>query len=392
VTQDLKTIRIALLGAGGRGRSVINNYLDIPGCQLAAVVDPSQDSLDEAKAALGPRAAGAQFTTNLDAWLKHPDCDLVTINSWDPQHAENSIACLQAGLNIIVAKPMTQSTKDADAVYRAWQKSGKIGLVDMQIRTTPVIVKALEIIASGAIGKVRLITCMDSVGRGGVEFRTSRRRRRDQIKSWTLAKGVHFLDLLNLFANSDPTKVYASGGLAVYGGDKPNDLTCDKCDLKNTCAFSGYTANIGGMPYPTPTASCVFAKEVDVNDHMVASIQYASGLRASYTECYFTPEYQTTYDIIGDAGALFVRYAMDNRHYLQLRPRQSAHVTTIPVYADGAHGGGDTQLARDTIQAIRENKQIEPSIRTGRQAVALCEAIDQSSDSGMPVNIPGLPE
>src|SRR5690348_11252097 len=98
MTQEPPTIRIALLGAGGRGRSVINNYLDLPGCRLAAVVDPSQDSLDKARASLGQRAGGAQFTTDLDAWLKNPGCDLVTINSWDPQHAQNTIACLQAGL------------------------------------------------------------------------------------------------------------------------------------------------------------------------------------------------------------------------------------------------------------------------------------------------------
>src|SRR5690606_2297183 len=98
-------------------------------------------------------------------------------------HAENAIACFEAGFNVQVAKPMAQSTSQADAIVRAWESSGRLGVVDMQIRVSSLITRAMELIHAGEIGRVRLISCFDYVGRGGVEFRRTRSRRRDMIRS-----------------------------------------------------------------------------------------------------------------------------------------------------------------------------------------------------------------
>jgi|GEM_PF-7132436 len=389
------SLKIALLGAGGRGRSVLRNWVNLTECDVTAIVDPSQESIDRTKKLIGPAVAKAETVLDVNNWHSRAGCDLVLINSWDPQHAENCLACFEAGLNVMVAKPMAQSVEQADEVYRAWKQSGCLGVVDMQIRTASVIEAAMQIIQSGEIGNVKLIQCCDYVGRSGTEFRTTRRRRRDMIRSWTLAKGVHFLDLLNMFAGSDPTRVYASGGRSVFGGDKPNDLQCCDCNERDTCLYEGSRMTMGGIPYPNPKAGCVYSEEIDITDNVVAAIDYANGVRASYTECYFTPEYQTTYDIIGDRGSMFVRYAMDNRLYLEVRPLISAERRRIDFYpaeeGGGAHGGGDHQIIKRVAAALQEGKQVHPDIRDGRQAVALCEAIDQSVESGMPVTVPAVP-
>lgn len=386
-----RTLKIALLGAGGRGRAVIRNWITLGRCQLGAVVDPSQDSLDRTRKALGDLGKDALYTRDVQGWLKKADCDLVTINSWDPQHAQNAIDCFEAGLNVQVAKPMTQTTADADRVYLAWKKSGKLGVVDMQLRCSELVKTAMNVIRSGRLGTIRLISCFDYVGRSGVEFRYQRSRRRDMIQSWTLAKGVHFLDMLNGFMDDHPVRVFASGGRAVFGGDKPNDLTCDRCEERTTCDYEGSKTLIGGIPYPNPKSGCVFARETDVNDHLVATIDYQRGGRASYTECYFTPEYQTLYDIIGDKGAMQVRYGMDNRHFIQVRQRTSPRLEHIPIYAQGAHGGGDDAIILAIVDALRTGKPMKPDILDGRMSVALCQALDQSVECRMPVEIPPLP-
>lgn len=390
-------LKVALLGAGGRGRSVLRNWVKITGCEVTAIVDPSTASIEATRKLLGDSVKNAADVTDVNSWYASADADMVLINSWDPQHAENCIACFEAGLNVMVAKPMAQSTEQADDVYRAWKKSGCMGVVDMQIRTASVTEKAMSLIAEGAIGKVRLIQCFDYVGRSGVEFRHTRSRRRDMIRSWTLAKGVHFLDLVNMFAASDPTRVFASGGRDVFGGDKPNDLHCNECDERDTCRYEGSKTVIGGIPFPNPKAGCVFAKEMDVNDNTVATIDYANGVRASYVECYFTPEYQTTYEIIGDRGAMFVRYAMDNRLWLEVRPLGTAERRRWDFYPaeedGGAHGGGDVRIIKRVAAALQNpGTHPTPDIRDGRQAVALCEAIDTSVDTGQIVMVPPLPK
>lgn len=386
---DDRTLNIVLLGAGGRGRSVLKQWLESVDCRVSAIVDPSAESIERTRAAMDGRVNDAEAVTDVAGWYGRASCDLVLINSWDPQHAENAIDCFNAGLNIMIAKPMAQTTAQADAVVDAWRRSGRIGIVDMQIRTSSVVEKAMELIREGAIGRVRLVTCFDYVGRSGVEFRHQRSRRRDMIRSWTLAKGVHFLDLLNLFAGSDPVRVYASAGRDVFGGDKPDDLHCDACDERETCFYEGSRIMIGGEPFPNPKNGCVYSKETDINDNCVAAIDYASGVRASYVECYFTPEYQTTYEIVGDRGSIFLRYAMDNRLYLVLRPLMSARQERYDFYPKhGAHGGGDHNITLQAAEAIRAGEPMHPDIRDGRYAVALAEAIDRSADERQPVDIP----
>lgn len=385
------SVSVAFLGVGARARGVIGNWIDA-GARVAALVDPSADSLAATRAKFGSALADAEDATDIDGYLKRADCDLVVINSWDPHHAENLVQCFDAGRNAMVAKPMTQTLEEADRVYRAWRRSGRIGIVDMQIRTSLLVREAMRIIDAGTIGEVKLIDCFDMVGFGGAFQRSPRSRRRDMIHSLTLAKGVHFLDLCNLFMGDDPVRVFATGGRNFFGGDMPDDLHCADCDRKDTCLYDGAKAMIGGQPFPNRSSHCVYAKEVDVVDNLAATIEYRRGGRISYAECHGTVEYETRYDIIGTKGSLYVRYAMDNRLFLELRLLGSPSVERIPIYANGAHGGGDVQIVRDVVGAIREGRQPQPDIRAGRQAVALCQAVDRSIDTRMPVDIPLPPE
>lgn len=389
---ETRKLRVALLGAGARGRAVILNWVQHGDCELAAVVDPSPESLAKARAAVGVHGEKTEYVTDIDGWLRRAAVDLVCINSWDPQHAENAVACFAAGLNLIVAKPMTQTTADADRVYTAWLKSGKLGFVDMQLRTSALVRKAQEIIRVGTIGQVRFIDVFDKVGFHGAFQRQHRSRRKDMIGSLTLAKGVHFLDLCNGFAGDvAPARVFAFGGVDFFGGNMPDELACQDCERGTDCLYHGSRATIAGQPFPARNSLCVYAKEVNVVDNLAATILYSNGIKASYAECHGTVEYETLYDIIGTKGSLFVRYSMDNRLHLDLRLIGSPSTEHIPVYVDGAHGGGDIQIVKQVTQAVREGRQCEPSIRAGRQAVALCEAIDRSIESGQAVDIPPLP-
>ena len=390
-------LRLALLGAGGRGRSVLSNWFKHTDARLVAIVDPSPESHARLRQTFGDKVADAQSFTDVKGWYNQADCDLVLIASFDPQHAENCIDCFNAGLNLMVAKPMAQTIEQSDDIYLAWKRSGRIGVVDMQLRHTLLIEKAMQIIQQGQLGNIRFIQCSDYVGRGGVEFRSTRYRTKQSIQSWTLAKGVHFLDLLNLFAGGNPRRVYASGSRDVYGGSKPNDLTCEVCDERDRCFWVGSKMAIGGIAYPEKNSKCVFASEIDIIDNAAAVIDYDNGVRACYTECYFTPEYQTTYDIIGDRGAMFIRYAMDARLYIEVRPIGSAQLQRFDFYpheqGGGAHGGGDVRIIKDMHQAMTQNQAhtFQPDIHAGRQAVALCLSIDESIHQGQPVIVPPLP-
>ena len=85
----------------------------------------------------------------------------------------------------------------------------------------------------------------------------------------------------------------AFGSLDFFGGDKPNDLTCPECDERETCT----EAMSGGR-----RVQCAFRQEVDVEDNQVMIMELEGGIKASYLQCHFTPDYHRNYTFIGTEG------------------------------------------------------------------------------------------
>jgi predicted dehydrogenase len=69
-----------------------------------------------------------------------------------------SVACLEAGLHVLVEKPMCTSMAEADQMIRAAKKSGRKLYVGYNKRLAPSHRKAKELIEEGRLGKVVYVT------------------------------------------------------------------------------------------------------------------------------------------------------------------------------------------------------------------------------------------
>ncbi len=76
-----RPIRLALLGAGGRGRAVLANWIALTDCKVTAVVDPNPEALKAVRDRFGDAVRNAEFVTDLPAWYRRADADIVTIHS-----------------------------------------------------------------------------------------------------------------------------------------------------------------------------------------------------------------------------------------------------------------------------------------------------------------------
>ena len=72
-------------------------------------------------------------------------------------HAEIAIACLQAGCNVLVEKPMALEVAEADAMIAAAQASGKLLAINFQHRQRPEVRAARRLIQEGRLGKLQRI-------------------------------------------------------------------------------------------------------------------------------------------------------------------------------------------------------------------------------------------
>ena len=85
------------------------------------------------------------------------EVEAIYIATPHPGHAEWAIKAAEAGKHVLVEKPMALTAFEVDAVFHAHRKAGTFAGEAFMYRLHPQTAKLGELIASGAIGEVRMI-------------------------------------------------------------------------------------------------------------------------------------------------------------------------------------------------------------------------------------------
>jgi predicted dehydrogenase len=83
--------------------------------------------------------------------------DAVCVLTPPQTHAEISVAFLEAGIDVICEKPMTATLEQARTLEQALARSGRLFLLTHCYTGYPMVREARELIATGAIGTVRMV-------------------------------------------------------------------------------------------------------------------------------------------------------------------------------------------------------------------------------------------
>lgn len=117
-------LKVALVGAGAFG---IQHLDAIAGLEEAVVVSLVDSDLHKARE-VAARYGIAQASSGLYEALAQPEIEAVILCTPTPAHAEQAIACLQAGKHVMVEIPLADSLSDAETVA-LWQH--RTGLIAM---------------------------------------------------------------------------------------------------------------------------------------------------------------------------------------------------------------------------------------------------------------------
>ncbi|MEM9320486.1 MAG: Gfo/Idh/MocA family oxidoreductase [Pseudomonadota bacterium] len=93
--------------------------------------------------------------------------DLVTVATPNSTHFEITKAFLEAGFNVLCEKPMTMSVDEGEEIVKIARASGKICAVNYCYSAYPMVREMRQMVASGQIGKVRVVNTMFSHGHHG---------------------------------------------------------------------------------------------------------------------------------------------------------------------------------------------------------------------------------
>ncbi|MFK7762699.1 MAG: Gfo/Idh/MocA family protein [Roseobacter sp.] len=93
--------------------------------------------------------------------------DLVTVATPNATHFEITKAFLEAGFNVLCEKPMTMTVEEGEEIVRVAQATGKICAVNYCYSAYPMVREMRHMVATGQIGKVRLVVTNFSHGHHG---------------------------------------------------------------------------------------------------------------------------------------------------------------------------------------------------------------------------------
>lgn len=108
----MKTIKVALAGAGAFGIKHLDGIKNIDGVEVVSLISRDLDKTREVADKYGIK----HITTELVDSLALLEVDAVILCTPTQMHASQSIACLKAGKHVQVEIPLADSWKDAQAV------------------------------------------------------------------------------------------------------------------------------------------------------------------------------------------------------------------------------------------------------------------------------------
>jgi predicted dehydrogenase len=146
--------RIAVAGAGYIGQAHIAAAQHSASVTLSGVVDPSPAAKDIAA------MAGVPLYTSLQELLAQNPPDGLVLATPNHLHVLQGLQCIDAGLPILLEKPIATTVAEGEKLVNAVRISGAKVLIGHHRAHSPIMAKAKAVVQSGQLG--RLVAVMGS--------------------------------------------------------------------------------------------------------------------------------------------------------------------------------------------------------------------------------------
>jgi UDP-N-acetyl-2-amino-2-deoxyglucuronate dehydrogenase len=342
--------KVAALHAAALGRT--------PGARLVAVA-----GRDRGRTTAFAERFGARADDGLTETIGRGGVDAVVLCTPHPGHAEQAIEAAEAGLAVVVEKPLAVDPADADRMVATCRDKGVLLSVISQRRWYPAVRRVKAAIDERRIGTPALAT-LEVLGWRGPEYYAMDAWRGTQAGEGggvLVNQAVHQLDLLCWFMG-DPVEV------------------------------DGFTANVN---HP----------EIEVEDTAVAVVRFASGALATLTasnaqrpglwgRVHVHGTNGASVGVETDRGSSFVAGMSAPsvaRNDLWTIPGEAPLIDSWPAEDAAAMAAVDPETwfhelqLRDIVEAIGDGRAPAVTGEDGRRAVALFSALYEAQRTSVRV-------
>ncbi len=155
----MRNIRFGFIGTNFISESVAEAIKEMPFCSIGAIYSRAEETAQ----AFAKKHGVTHTFTDMEEFLSCGEIDAVYIASPNFLHAEQSIAALSHGLDVLCEKPFASNEHEAKAVFEAAKKNKKVVLEAMRSVHDSAFFKIENAISMlGKIRKVSLEFCQYS--------------------------------------------------------------------------------------------------------------------------------------------------------------------------------------------------------------------------------------
>lgn len=356
--------RINLIGCGMIGREHMRVATLLGKASINGIFDTSNESIEIASDEFSSYASTAlvRYESLEDACFDET-VDALLICTPNFTHFEILQTAIKSGKGIFVEKPMSTNLVEAAEIVGMAQRYSNFIQLGMQYRYKSQYSEAFHLIKSkGMLGDVKTISMSEH--RPPFLDKVNQWNKFNENSGGTLVeKCCHYFDLINMMAQSPPSKVYASGGQAVN--------------------FLDFTHE---------------GKASDIDDHGFVIIDYVNGVRANFTLNMFCPELHEELIVTGNDGRII---ASEKSSFVEGRHSKATLVlendatvgeqlfdlTYAPLIERSGHHGATFFEHMALVDRLDGKLTDSATPLQGLWALIVASAAQESIRSGMPIVI-----
>jgi predicted dehydrogenase len=145
-------IPVGVIGCGYWGPNLIRNFSSCPLTEVVAVHDASPARLEAARRVNG----SVKGVTSLEEFLALP-IKAVAIATPVSSHFPLAVRCLEAGMHVLVEKPLTATVEEAEALLELARRQQRVLMVDHTYLFNPAVRRIKELVDRGELGELHYI-------------------------------------------------------------------------------------------------------------------------------------------------------------------------------------------------------------------------------------------
>jgi predicted dehydrogenase len=196
-------IRVAVIGAGHWGPNLIRHFDNRQSSEVGWVVDRDQSRLDQVRR----RFPDARLETDASLALGDPDVDAVVIATPTSTHFELVRTALEEGKHVLVEKPITADSAQAEQLCELAEREGRVLMVGHVFLYNAGVQRVKRYLDDGELGRVYYLS-MVRTNLGPIRV--------DVNAAWDLAS--QDVSIANYWLGVAPETVSAVGGTWINPG------------------------------------------------------------------------------------------------------------------------------------------------------------------------------